>query len=149
MAVPFTSVQWVSFMDGSWQSIFHFLQGYGKHLPRGFHLSNCHISNASQGERICWCLPKPTHPLPQFLFQFLLHWFFFSWPPSQDLSRSSCEITKRKGTAALLLDMLPKRVQSNIWHFAPILHHSSLFIHSLSLSLLLHQISCVLSAMPL
>lgn len=26
----------VSFMDSSWQSIFHLQGGYGKHLPRGF-----------------------------------------------------------------------------------------------------------------
>lgn len=65
----------VSFMDSSWSSIFHFLQGYGKQLPRGFHLSNCHISKASQGEWIVEVCQKPTHP--PLLFQF--H-FFFSWP---------------------------------------------------------------------
>jgi len=59
------------FMKSSWQPVFHFLLGYGKHLPRDLHLSNCHISKAPQGEWICWCLPKLTHPLLQSLFQ----WF--------------------------------------------------------------------------
>lgn len=50
-------------------NLYFICRGLQEASPQRFLLSNCHISKASQGEWICWCLPNPTHPPRlQFLF---------------------------------------------------------------------------------
>ena len=125
------------------------MQGYGKHLPRGFHLSNCHISKALQGEWICWCLPKrPTHSSLQFLFPFLFQGFFFMTSISGLKSQQLWKTKRKKHSRAITGCVASQRIEQHLTlctHFA-----SCKPFHTVSsLSLGLHQIACELNDTPL
>lgn len=136
----------VSFMDSSWSSIFHFLQGYGKQLPRGFHLSNCHISKASQGEWICWGLPK-THTSSSSISISLF--FFFMTSIFQDLS---CEKKQEKKQEVKRSSAVTGYVaQPSVEQHLTLCSYFASFkpFHAVSLSLGLHQTLCEFNVLTL
>lgn len=148
MAAPLTSGQWCP----SWM------------VPDNPYFISCRVMGSISPEvSTCQTVTSQTpHKENEFvdvcqnphILLFLSFYFsfyftdFFPWPPSQDLSRSSCEITKRKKAQQRRCWIRCIRE----WATSDTLHPFCIiqaFSYTLSLNVVLHQISCVLSAMPL
>lgn len=107
----------VSFMNSSWQSIFHLQGGYGKHLPRAF---SCQTVTSQRPHEENEFVDVCQTPHILLVFSFYFSDFSVPWPLPQD---RSCDITKKAQQWYYLICF---SIRSKIWHFAPVLHQPSL-----------------------